>query len=144
MDIKQLSVFVENKPAALCKMTAVLAQHGIDLRALSLSEANDFGIARIIVDDTYRASQILKEAGYVHSLTTVVGVALPDTPGGLSKVLNILADANINVEYMYAFLGGKTTEHAYVILRVRDVDGCVSALAAKGIYMVAQEEIASL
>ena len=108
MSIKQISVFVENKPGSMCAMTAVLAEHNIDMRALSLAETKDFGIVRIIVDDVFDAATVLKDAGYVHSVTPVLGVSIPDTPGGLNKVLQILSDANINIEYMYAFLGGKS------------------------------------
>ena len=144
MSVKQISVFVENKPGAMNSMTAVLAEHNIDMRALSLAEAADFGIVRIIVDDIYTATTVLKDAGYIHSISPVVGVAIPDTPGGLNKVLNVLSDAEVNVEYMYAFLGGKTAEHAYMIFRVADDAAATAALAAKGIHVVDQEELAGL
>ncbi len=89
-------------------MTGVLAQNKIDMRALSVAETRDFGIVRIIVDDVVQdATTVLKDAGYVHTITPVLGVAIPDVPGGLNKVLQVLTDARINVEYMYAFLGGK-------------------------------------
>jgi len=144
MSIKQISVFVENKPGAMNAMTAVLAENNIDMRALSLAETADFGIVRIIVDNVYAATTVLKDAGYIHSVTPVVGVAIPDTPGGLNKVLQILTDAQVNVEYMYAFLGGKNTEHAYMIFRVEDDFAATAALAAKGIQVVEQEEMDNL
>ena len=142
MSIKQISVFVENKPGAMLAMTQVLAQHHVDMRALSLAEASDFGIVRIIVDDVFTASTILKDGGYIHTITPVLGVVIPDTPGGLSQVLQILADAQVNVEYMYAFLGGK--EHAYMIFRVENEAAAVKALAGKNIHCVEQEEIEKL
>ena len=141
MSIKQISVFLENKPGALYAMTGVLAQNGVDMRALSLAETKDFGIARIIVNNLYEATSVLKDAGYVHSLTPVLGVAIPDTPGGLNKVLQIITNAGINVEYMYAFLGGKHVNRAYMIFRVEDVEGATSALTEHGISTVAQDEI---
>ena len=144
MSIKQISVFLENKPGALYGMTGVLAQHKIDMRALSLAETSDFGIARIIVDNVYAAATVLKDAGYVHSLTSVLGVAIPDTPGGLNKVLQVLTNAKVNVEYMYAFLGGKDTEHAYMIFRVEDNAAASAALAERGIRVVDQEEMNNL
>lgn len=144
MSIKQISVFVENKPGALYAMTGVLARHNIDMRALSLAETKDFGIVRIIVDNLYEATTVLKDAGYIHSITPVLGVAIPDTPGGLNKVLQVLTDAKVNVEYMYAFLGGKDTEHAYMIFRVEDPVAAKAALAARGISVVEQEEIESI
>ena len=141
MNIKQISVFVENKPGAMNAMTNVLAENNIDMRALSLAETKDFGIVRIIVDNVYAATTVLKDAGYVHSVTPVVGVAIPDTPGGLNRVLQVLAAVGVNVEYMYAFLGGKDAEHAYMILRVEDPNAAAAALAAQGIHTVYQEHM---
>ena len=108
MSIKQISVFVENKPGALSAMTQVLAEQGVDMRALSLAETKDFGIVRIIVDKVYEATTALKDAGYVHSVTPVVGAAIPDAPGGLDQVLRVLSGAGVNVEYMYAFWAART------------------------------------
>ena len=144
MSIKQISVFVENKPGALYALTAVLAQGQIDMRALSLAETKDFGIVRLIVNDLYKATTLLKDAGYVHSLTPVVGVAIPDVPGGLNRVLQVLTDAKVNVEYMYAFLGGKDVDHAYMIFRVADDKAAEAALAARGIQTLTQEQIGAL
>ena len=141
MNIKQISVFLENKPGSLNAMTHVLAEHAIDMRALSLAETSDFGIARIIVDNVYKAATVLKDAGYVHSISSVIGVAIPDTPGGLNKVLEALTEGGVNVEYMYAFLGGKDVDHAYMIFRVADHAAAAAALALRGIQVVEQEEI---
>ncbi|MEA4932154.1 MAG: ACT domain-containing protein [Lawsonibacter sp.] len=144
MSIKQISVFLENKPGSLYAMTGVLAQNKVDMRALSLAETKDFGIVRIIVDNVYVATTVLKDAGYVHSVTPVLGVAIPDRPGGLNRVLQVLTDAKVNVEYMYAFLGGKDVDQAYMIFRVEDAAAAGAALAARGIKTVEQEEIEKL
>ena len=144
MSIKQLSVFLENKPGTLRAMTEVLSTSGIDMRALSLAETKDFGIARVIVDDVYKTTTALKDAGFVHTVTPVLGVAIPDEPGGLSQVLGVLDDAGVNAEYMYAFLGGKTADHAYMIFRVQDNAAAAAALKTGGIRLVEQEEIAQL
>ena len=144
MSMKQISVFVENKPGALYALTAVLAQGQIDMRALSLAETKDFGIVRLIVNDLYKATTLLKDAGYVHSLTPVVGVAIPDVPGGLNRVLQVLTDAKVNVEYMYAFLGGKDVDHAYMIFRVADDKAVETALASRGIQVLDQEQVERL
>ena len=141
MSIKQISVFVENKPGALSAMTQVLAEQGVDMRALSLAETKDFGIVRIIV---YEATTALKDAGYVHSVTPVVGAAIPDAPGGLDQVLRVLSGAGVNVEYMYAFLGGKDVDHAYMIFRVEDPAAAESALHKHGIRVVDQDEMDGL
>ena len=143
MSVKQLSVFLENKPGALKALTAALAESGIDMRAFSLAETSDFGIARIIVDDVDKTAAVLREAGFVHSVTPVIGVALSDTPGGLDSILQVLADAQVNIEYMYAFLGGRKNA-AYMIFRVADDAKASAALAAKGIGLVAPEELANL
>lgn len=144
MSVKQISVFLENKPGMLHTMTDVLAKNNIDMRALSLAETNDFGIVRIIVDDVYNATTVLKDAGFVHSITPVLGVSIPDEPGGLNRVVAVLTDAQINVEYMYAFLGGKDVNHAYMIFRVQDLKAATAALAAKGVKCIDQEEIEKL
>lgn len=144
MNIKQISVFLENSSGALKAMADVLAKNGIDMRALSLAETTDFGIARIIVDDVYRTTTTLRDAGFVHSVTTVLGVGIPDEPGGLAKVLGVLADAGVNVEYMYAFLGGRTSDKAYMIFRVRDEETAAAALRANGITPLEQETVAAL
>lgn len=144
MSIKQISVFVENKPGSLYAMTGVLAQNKVDMRALSLAETKDFGIVRLIVDNVYTATTVLKDAGYVHSVTPVLGVIIPDVPGGLNRVLQVLTDAKVNVEYMYAFLGGKSVDQAYMILRVADTAAAANALAARSIQVVDQEDIEKL
>ena len=144
MSIKQISVFEENKPGALSALTAVLAQGQVDMRALSLAETSEFGIVRLIVNDLYKATTLLKDAGYVHSLTPVVGVAIPDVPGGLNRVLQVLTDARVNVEYMYAFLGGKDVNHAYMIFRVADEKAAETALAARGIQTLTQDQVERL
>ena len=144
MSVKQLSVFLENRPGALYGMTGILSQNKIDMRALSLAETKDFGIVRLIVNDLYKATTLLKDAGYVHSLTPVVGVAIPDVPGGLNRVLQVLTDAKVNVEYMYAFLGGKDVDHAYMIFRVADDKAAETALASRGIQVLDQEQVERL
>lgn len=144
MNIKQISVFLENKPGTLYALTGVLAQHQIDMRALSLAETSEFGIARIIVNNVYETATVLKDAGYVCQVTDVLGVAIPDVPGGLNQVLQVLTGAQVNVEYMYAFLGGKKSGSAYMIFRVADVSAAAAALAGQGIHAADQEEIENL
>ena len=144
MSIKQISVFLENKPGALYAMTGVLAQNQIDMRAMNVAETKDFGIVRVIVDKVYDATTALKDAGYVHSVTPVVGAAIPDAPGGLDQVLRVLSGAGVNVEYMYAFLGGKDVSHAYMIFRVEDPAAAEAALTKQGIHVVNQDEMDAL
>ena len=141
MSIKQISVFLENKPGKLKEMTGVLAENHVDMRALSLAETKDFGIARMVVDDVFNAVNILKEADFVASLTSVLAVAVPDEPGGLDRLLQIFSDANVNIEYMYAFIGGKDSKHAYMIFRVADTKGAEVKLAGQGLKILTQEDI---
>ena len=141
MTVNQISVFLENKPGTLTAMTGLLADSGVDMRALSLAETHDFGIVRLIVNDVYKATTVLKDAGFVNSVTPVLGVAIPDVPGGLNRVLQALTDARVNVEYMYAFLGGRDAEHACMIFRVEDNAAASAALSARGIRTLKQEEI---
>ena len=144
MSVKQISVFLENRAGTLESMTAVLGENKIDMRALSLAETKDFGIVRIIVDDVYEATTVLKEAGYVHTLTPVVVIAIPDEPGGLNKVLKVFTKAGINIEYMYAFLGGADAKHAYMVLRPDDTKAAASAAKSAGMRLVDQEDICRL
>ncbi len=143
MSVRQISVFLENRPGALKEMTAVLAANAIDMRAFSLAETSDFGIARVIVDDVRKTADVLQEAGFVYNLTPVIGVALPDVPGGLDQVLETLAEAQVNIEYMYAFLGGKK-DAAYMIFRVADDAKAAAALRGRGIRLVETDELANL
>ena len=144
MSIKQISVFLENKPGTLKRMTGVLAKNQIDMRALSIAETKDFGIARIIVDDVLAAVGVLKDADFVASLTSVLAVAVPDEPGGLDKMLQVFADAKVNIEYMYAFIGGEDSKHAYMIFRVTDTKDAEAKLKNKGLKIMTQEEMANL
>ncbi len=144
MTLNQISVFLENKPGKLELLTAALAQNSINMRALSLAETSDFGIARIIADDAGAASAVLIKEGFIHTISKVLGAAIPDEPGGLNQVLHILAEAGMNVEYMYAFLGGQTATHAYMIFHVQDAEDAVSALAAAGIACLRQQDLTGL
>ena len=144
MSVNQISVFLENKPGTLNKMTNVLAEHNIDMRALSLAETKDFGIVRMIVDDVYEATNVLKEADFIASLTPVLAYAIPDEPGGLNKLLQAFTDAEVNLEYMYAFLGGAASDHAYMIFRVADVKRAETELSKRGFKSVSQEEISAI
>ena len=144
MSVKQISVFLENKPGCLHEMTKVLADSNIDLRGLSLAETSEFGIVRLIVDDVLGTATVLKDAGFVSSLTDVIAVEVPNVPGGLNKVLEILHGSKINIEYMYAILGNKTSETAYMIFRVNDNAKATAALNNSGIKIMEPSELSAL
>ncbi len=143
MSVKQISVFLENKPGTLNELTKALAEGDIDMRALSLAETKDFGIARIIVDDAYEAANVLKEASFIASLTPVLAYEIPDEKGGLNKLLTAFTECGVNIEYMYAFLGAQTGS-AYMIFRVTDTKAAEVALKTKGFYSLDQEEISRI
>jgi len=135
MAIKQLSVFVENKQGKLVEITKMLAEGGINMRALSIAETRDFGILRLIVNDTEKACLILTEGGVVVKVTEVVAAELPHRPGSLNATLEVLDKAGINVEYLYAFLA-KSDIGAYVVLRVADNEAAEKALSDAGYTIV--------
>ena len=142
MQIKQLSVFVENTQGRLADITAKLAEANIDIRALSLADTTDFGILRLIVDKPEEAVLILKESGLTVSLTNVIAIGIDDTPGGFAKAVRVLANSDISIEYLYAFVS-RSDNLAYVILRVEDNDKAVKVLKEGGIPVVGQEDIFS-
>ncbi|MBO4457586.1 MAG: acetolactate synthase [Butyrivibrio sp.] len=144
MSVMQISVFLENKPGTLKKMTSVLAAHKIDLRATSLAETKDFGIARLVVDDALSAVNTLKENNFVASLTPVLAMEISDETGGLDQLLTYFDEAKVNIEYMYAFSGGSNAKHAYMIFRVSDTNAAEAKLAGKGIKMLTQEDLAQI
>ncbi len=144
MAIKQISVFLENKPGTLQGMTDVLAEAGIDMRALSVAETKDFGIVRMIVNDVYETATVLKDAGFICSMTPVVAVPIPDEVGGLSRVLAALNGTDVNLEYMYASLAGKTSGRAYMIFRVEDVEKAENALRSHGFKIADQDAMSEM
>lgn len=121
MHIKQISVFIENRPGSLLELTKLLANNNIDLIALSLADTTNFGILRAIVSDNEKAIKLITEGGYTANLTDVLAVSVPDAPGGLSGALEVLAKANLSVEYLYSFVR-RANEEAVTILRVENPD----------------------
>ena len=144
MSVKQISVFLENRPGCLREMTKALADAKIDLRGLSLAETSDFGIVRLIVDDVLGTATVLKSARFVASLTDVLAVEVPNIPGGLDRVLAVIDGAGVNVEYMYAILGNKKSDTAYMIFRVNDNEKASAALKEAGVKIMEAEELSSL
>mgnify|MGYP003401125373 CR=1 FL=1 len=140
MLIKQLSIFVENRPGRLSAITKLLEVNEIDIRALSIADTRDFGILRLIVNDPDKALAALKGADYSVTLTNVIAIGIDDKPGGLAGAMEILYQNNISVEYMYAFIS-KFDDTAFVILRVENNDKAATALQENGIRILTSEEI---
>ncbi len=141
MNVNQLSVFLENKSGRLAKVTRVLGERDINIRALSIADTTDFGILRLIVNKPEEAHDLLKSEGFVVTQTEVIAVCIPDKPGGLAGVLAILEEAEINIEYLYAFVGNTNTKNALVIFRVEDCDKAVEVLKDKGVRVVDKEYV---
>ncbi len=139
MSVKQISVFIENKKGRLAEVTNYIAKHNVNLRALSIADTQDFGIMRIICEDYEAAEAVLKEGGYLTTVTKVLAVALSDEPGSLAKILCVLSEAGVMVEYTYAFLSPE--KGAYMIFRVDDNQLAAAALAGAGIQTVSQEDL---
>lgn len=140
MKVEQISVFLENKAGRLAEVTRVLGEAGVNIRALSLADTTDFGILRLIVDQYDKAREVLKEKGFTVGKTEVVAVEVPDRPGGLASVLQILARAGINVEYMYAFVQ-HSGKNAVIIFRFDNLEEAISLLLKEGIHIYKGEEV---
>ena len=139
MSVKQISVFIENKKGALASCTRFIADNGINIRALSIADTQDFGILRIICDDPKQTDSILKNGGYITTVTDVLATEIEDRPGSMATILEVLAEAQVVVEYTYAFLA--PDGHAYMIFRVDDNAVASAALAGAGIKTANQEDL---
>ena len=140
MTIDQISVFVENRPGRLAEITEIIGNAGIDMCAMSIADTTDFGILRLIVDDPGKALELLRSAECVVSVTQVLAVSIEDQPGSLAKVLRILADAGISIEYLYAFITRKEG-NAYVVFRLEDNGAATALLEKHGIKTAEIDEI---
>ena len=143
MAIRQLTVFVENKQGTIVSVTDILAKNNVNIRALSIAETEDFGILRLIVNNEATAGKTLEEAGFLLKITEVIGVKIGDAPGKLTAALKVLDDANVNVEYLYAFMA-RTEKHAYVVLRVEENAEAENILVNAGFHLITDADIDKL
>ncbi len=143
MELKQISVFLENRRGRLAEVARVLGNSAINIRALSLADTSDFGILRLIVNDAAKAMKLLKDNGYTVRETEVIAVEDDDPPGGLAQVLPPLAKHNVNVEYMYAFVE-KSQNKAVLVFRFEHIPKAVEALKEGKIRVLSNEEVVSL
>jgi len=140
MKLKQLSLFLENKPGALSRPIGLLSKNEFNILTLSLADTQNFGILRLIVRDWEKAKKLLEKEGFVVKVTDVVAVAVPDRPGGLSGILAPLEKAGINVEYMYAFTL-RSEGKGVLVIRFDDPDSAVEVLKKKGIDVLGMVEL---
>jgi len=140
MNIHQITVFLENRTGQLAQITRLLADANVDIRALSIAETADYGLARMIVDDSHKASSILLQHGDILSMTPVWAVEVPDRAGGLAEVLGFLAETGVDVEYMYSLFTHKEG-NAYMVMRISDEPKFLSTLGDRKIRIVGMEEL---
>ena len=143
MQAEQISIFIENKAGRLSDVTGILAQAKINIRALAVADTSDFGVLRLIVDDNARAEEALKDSGFTVRKTRVVAVKVDDNPGGLHNILNILKNANINVEYMYAFIQ-QSGDKAIMIFRFDQTEEAINILMDKGVTVIDGKTLSTL
>ena len=143
MRVEQISIFLENTSGRLAAVTRILADAGVNIRSLSLADTADFGVLRLIVDRTDQAQQVLKDNGFTVGKTDVIAVAVPDRPGGLAGILELLDGAGINVEYMYAFVQ-RSGDNAIMIFGFDGVDKAIHALTQAGVHVLKGQELYAL
>lgn len=142
-EIKQLSLFVENRPGRMAKVSKTLSDTGVNIRAMTIAEAGDFGVIRMVVDNPEKGYKVLHDNGFTVSTTDVLAVEMKDTPGGLYEIVNTLGENNINVDYAYAFVTAKA-QKAMLILRVDDIVKARQGLSKKGVKIATAEEIQAI
>lgn len=140
--IKQISVFLENKSGRLIRVAQVLGTASINIRGLSIADTSDFGILRMIVDQPDKALKVLKEEGVMATVTEVIAMEVPDTPGGLAKILSYMEDAGINIEYLYSFIE-KPTNNAIIMMRVERINDALEVLKNNNVPIVGGDRIYS-
>ena len=143
MQVEQISVFLENKSGRLSEVTTILAEAGVNIRALALADTTDFGVLRLIVDKIDHANSVLKENGFTVRKTEVVAAEVDDQPGGLNRILDILKTQSVNVEYMYAYVS-HTGKDAVMIFRFDNIEAAVKVLKANGVTVIDGERLYSM
>ena len=141
MTVRQLSVFVENRTGRLSAVTRLLGDNGISIRAMSIADTKDFGILRLIVNDVEKASHVLKNEGFLVTVTNVLALKISDKPGGLADAMEAFGEDSISVEYLYAAFVNEKDDTASLILRVNDNDVATKALEKKGFNLMSEDEL---
>ena len=143
MQAEQISIFIENKTGRISDVTGILSEAGVNIRALAVADTSDFGVLRLIVDNNAKAEEALKKAGFTVRKTKVVAVKVEDRPGGLHSILEILKQARINVEYMYAFVQ-QSGDKAIMIFRFDQTEEAIKILTEKGVTVVDERTLNTL
>jgi len=138
VNVRQLSVFIENKAGRVSEVSDVLGGAGVNIRGFSVSDTTDYGIVRLVVDDPEKAKDVLEAAGFRVKVSDVLCIDLPDRPGGLASILKVVSDAGVSIEYVYSLIS------TYAVINVADIDRALSLLKDKPIVLVTQEQIARI
>ena len=141
--VKQISIFLENKCGRLVRVTQTLGEAKVNIRALSIADTSDFGILRLIVDQPEKALDVLKEKGFMATVTEVIAMEVPDIPGGLAAILSYLEESAINIEYLYSFVE-KPAKDALILMRVENIPEALRVLQEKNVPVIGSERIYSL
>ena len=137
--IKQISIFAENKPRRVSKISNILSTAGIDIKAFTIAEAEEFGVIRMVVDNPEKVKKVLQKEGFTVIETEVIGVEMKDKPGGLNEIVDALGKNNINIEYAYA--STSQTGKALLIFRINENDKAVQLLHSRGIKTISMQDI---
>ena len=143
MKVEQISVFLENKSGRLAELTHALAEGGINIRALSLAETIDYGVLRLLVDKPKEARTVLAKAGFTVTETEVIAVEMPDQPGGLAGIVDLVTRRSLNIEYLYAFVGRRGRK-AIVIFRIDDAQTAIAALQEGGAHVLSAADLSGI
>ena len=143
MKIQQLSIFLQNRVGNLSKPLELLSQNNVNIRALCMADTSEFGILRLVVDNPQKGKEILEENNFLVKITDIIGVEMTDTPGGLTSVLKVIRENDVDLEYLYAFMA-RTEKHAYVVLRVEDNVLAEKALTNAGFKLITEADINKL
>ena len=143
MKIKQLSIFLQNRMGSLSKPLEVLSENGINIRAMCMADTSEFGILRLVVNDPLKGKEVLEENNFLVKITEIIGVEMNDTPGGLTDVLKVIKDNEIDLEYLYAFTHDKV-DKAILLLHAEDINKLIKVIEDNGIVIVPSAEVYDL
>ena len=143
MKIKQLSIFLQNRMGSLSKPLEVLSEADVNIRAMCMADTSEFGILRLVVDDPVKGKESLEEHNFLVKITDIIGVEMHDAPGGLTNVLKVIRDNEIDLEYLYAFTHDKENK-AILLLHADELDRLISALESNDMTIVPADEVYNL
>lgn len=143
MYVKQISVFMENRPGRLAEITKVLSDNDIDIRAINIADTADFGILRMIVNDEVKAEKVLRDNQMTANISDVIAISISDSVGAFSKVIQLLKDKDISIEYIYSFIGEKSTK-AVIVLKTSDLEASLEVLNKNGVTVLTKEDVNNL